>query len=164
MSHTVVGLFNNRNEAQAAKQELTQKGFSEGNIDVSHRRASSTTGAVATTEQVETAHIEVTDSVGNFFDSLFGGDETTARNYSNAAGNADAILTVHADSVEKAREAAAILDRNGAVDVDAASSQHAQRNVSQTLKQQRKLIAHRQTTARDFANTGELTIRLSKSK
>ena len=35
MSHTVVGLFNNRNEAQAAKQELIQKGFTAENIDVS---------------------------------------------------------------------------------------------------------------------------------
>ena len=162
MSHTVVGLFNNRNEAQTAKQELTRKGFSEGNIDVSHRRTSSTaTGAVAKTEQVETAHIEVTDSVGNFFDSLFGGDETTARNYSNAAGDADAILTVHADSVEKAREAAAILDRNGAVDVDAASSQHVQRNAAQTTQTTTgQNTSHAdQTTARDVAKTqGEMTI------
>ena len=39
MSHTVVGLFNNRNAAQTAKQELIQKGFTAENIDVSHRAA-----------------------------------------------------------------------------------------------------------------------------
>jgi len=33
----------------------------------------------------------------------------------NAAGDADAILTVHASSVEGYRQAAEILDRNGAV-------------------------------------------------
>ena len=33
MSHTVVGLFNNKNAAQAAKQELIQKGFTAENID-----------------------------------------------------------------------------------------------------------------------------------
>lgn len=156
MSHTVIGLFNNRNEAQAAKQELNQKGFTEGNIDVSHRRASGgkTSGAtedVSTT--ATTAHVEITDSVGNFFSSLFGGDETTARNYSNAAGDADAILTVHADSVEKAREAAAILDRNGAIDIDAASSQHAERASTETTQ------TTTATAARDTAHTAETTAR-----
>src|SRR4028118_1422668 len=108
MSYTVVGLFNNRNEAQRAKQELFQSGFTEGDVDVSHKSGAPTTDAVATTTQ-----IEVTDSVGNFFSSLFGGDETTARNYTTAAGDADAILTVHTDSDERARQAAGILDHNG---------------------------------------------------
>ena len=143
MSYTVVGLFNNRNEAQAAKQELNQKGFTEENIDVSHRRAA-TTGAVTTTTQ-----IEVTDSVGNFFKSLFGDDETTARNYSNVAGDADAILTVHVDSDERARQAAEILDRNGAIDIDAASPRHSQQNLSETAE----------TTTRNTAHTDEITAR-----
>ncbi len=143
MSHTVVGLFNNKNEALAAKQQLFQKGFMEGNVDVSHRSAA-TTDAVKTTAQ-----IEVTDSVGNFFNSLFGGDETTARNYSNAAGDADAILTVHTDSVEKARQAAEILDHNGAIDIDAASSRQSQQNTTEAT----------QTTTRNTAHTAETTER-----
>jgi uncharacterized protein (TIGR02271 family) len=134
MSHTVVGLFNNRNAAQAAKQELIQKGFTAENIDVSHRAATgadTNTSQSATTKST-TTRIEVTDSVGNFFKSLFGGDETTARNYTNAAGDADAILTVHTDSIERARQAAGILDHNGAIDIDAASPQHNQQNLTPT--------------------------------
>jgi uncharacterized protein (TIGR02271 family) len=154
MSHTVVGLFNNRNAAQAAKQELIQKGFTAENIDVSHRAA---TGADATATQSSTrqntktqdstTRIEITDSVGNFFESLFGGDETTKRNYTDAAGDADAILTVHTDSDERARQAAGILDHNGAIDIDAASSQHSQRNLTETTE----------TTTRNAAHTAETT-------
>ncbi|MDQ3799689.1 MAG: YsnF/AvaK domain-containing protein, partial [Acidobacteriota bacterium] len=63
------------------------------------------------------------ESISNFFNSLFGSDQKTAKNYANAASNADAIITVHVDSPERALEAAAILDRHGAIDVDAYAAQ-----------------------------------------
>lgn len=152
MSHTVVGLFNSGNEAQAAKQELIQKGFTDENIDVSHR-------AVTTGAQTPTTQIEVTDSVGNFFKSLFG-DEKTARNYSNAAGDADAILTVHVNSDEKARAVAAILDRNGAIDIDAAALQQNKQNYAESSLQQNKqnLPAASKTTKPNTANIQDKTV------
>lgn len=160
MSYTVVGLFNNRKDAQAAEQELSQKGFDKGNIDVSHKKAAQTDAVVKTAQVETTAQVEITDSVGNFFNSLFGGDETTAKNYSNAAGDADAILTVHADSDERARQAAEILDRNGAIDIDAASSQHSQRNSTETTQTTARTASHTaETTARNVAKTeGETVI------
>lgn len=130
MSHTVIGLFNNRNAAHAAKQELIQKGFTSESVDLSHKATTPNTNNTRT--QNSTTQIEITDSVGNFFESLFGGDETTARNYTNAAGDADAILTVHTDSIEKARQAAGILDHHGAIDIDADSTQESQRNLTET--------------------------------
>lgn len=147
MSHTVVGLFNNRNEAQAAKQELIQKGFIPDNVDVSHKRATSDNTTTTTDTVATTTQVEVTDSVGNFFSSLFSGDETTARNHSNAAGDADAILSVHTDSAEKATQAAEILDRHGAIDIDAAASQHSQQHLTDTTV----------TSARNNAHTSEAT-------
>ena len=158
MSHTVVGLFNNRNAAQTAKQELIQKGFTAENIDVSHRAAhgADNTNTKSAATQSSTTQIEVTDSVGNFFGSLFGDDESTARNYTNAAGDADAILTVHADSEEKARQAAEIIDRNGAIDIDAASSRNNQRNLTETTDATTQNTAHTtETTPRNAAHTSE---------
>lgn len=159
MSHTVVGLFNNRNEAQAAKQELIQHGFTAGDIDVSNRRASTgntgaadRTAATTTNTVATTTEIEVTDSVGNFFRSLFGGDETSARNHTAAAGDADAILTVYTNSNDKARQAAEILDRNGAIDIDAASAR--QQQVTQTVETSTQNTARAaETTARNVADT-----------
>lgn len=155
MSHTVVGLFNNRNAAQAAKQELIQRGFTDEDIDVSHR--ATTTGA--NSGETSTTQIEITDSVGNFFASLFGDNDTTARNYASAAGDADAIVTVHADSVEKARQAAEILDSKGAIDIDAASSQQNQRNVTETTQTTPQTDTYAAETANNAARVeGDMTI------
>lgn len=123
MTHTVVGLFNDRSEAQAAMQELVQQGFIQEDIDLSNRSLSETGAA--------TDNSSAGDSISNFFSSLFG-DNTTAKNYTNAAYDADAILTVQVDSDERAREAAAILDRNGAVDVDGRTAQYNQQNFAGT--------------------------------
>ena len=51
MTHTIVGLFNDRGEAQRAIEELVQNGFIRENIDISNRRFSddTTTGTVNNT-------------------------------------------------------------------------------------------------------------------
>lgn len=157
MSHTVIGLFDNRNEAQSAMQELIQQGFVKENIDISNRNDSGSTpartsdgpisGTMSTTEV--SGSPDFAGSVGGFFSSLFGGDETTARNYTNAANDADAILTVHADSADRARAAAEILDRNGAIDVDGRmSGSDSRQNLTGTANTT-------QNTTRDTANAQE---------
>lgn len=115
MSYTVVGLFNNRNQAQIAIRELTQRGFIPENIDVSNRASSSA-------QNTATEEVVITDSVANFFNSLFNNDKKNANNYTNAAADADSIVTVHADDDERAREAAFVLDKNGAIDIDGTST------------------------------------------
>lgn len=139
MTHTVVGLFDDRKEAHTARQELIQKGFIQDNVDVSNRRISDANTASTT---VNTTGTGVGDSISNFFGSLFSGDDTTARNYTTAATDADAILTVHVDSDARAREAAEILDRHGAIDVDGRVSHSSQQNVARTS-----------TTTQDTATT-----------
>lgn len=129
MTHTVVGLFDNRSSAGAATQELIQKGFMRENIDVSNRKI----GASDSSTQIAVTESGISESISNFFSSLFGNDKTTARNYTYAAGDADAIITVQVDSPERAVEAAAILDRYGAIDVDARSLRYNRQNVQQNF-------------------------------
>lgn len=112
MTHTVVGLFDDRRKAQSAAQELVQKGFMRDNIDVSNRRVNSGSTEITVTEPT------ISDEIGNFFNSLFNNDLKTAKNYSSAAADADAILSIQVDSIERAGQAAEILDRHGAIDVD----------------------------------------------
>jgi len=117
MTHTVVGLFNDRTEAQSAMEELVERGFIKENIDLSNRSfAEGTAGDDGYDSSTGTEGFG--SSISNFFNSLFGDDETAARNYTNAASDAEAILTVQVDSDERARQAQEILDRNGAWDVD----------------------------------------------
>jgi uncharacterized protein (TIGR02271 family) len=118
MEQTVVGLFDDRSDAQDAMRELMEEGFIKENIDLSNRGTGTATDYANDTYSDSDADLGVGDRIANFFNSLFGDDETTARNYTYAAGDADAILTVHADSPERAELARDILDRNGAIDVD----------------------------------------------
>src|SRR3982751_1235685 len=119
MTHTVVGLFDSREDAQRAMTELVSQGFVQEDIDLSNRSfaegggasENNTTGASDTGEGIG-------DRISNFFGSLFGDDETTASNYTNAANDADAILTVQVDSEERARQAQEIFDRYDAIDVN----------------------------------------------
>jgi uncharacterized protein (TIGR02271 family) len=140
MTHTVVGLFDSKSQAQAAMQELVRQGFIQENIDVSSRRFSDSDdmprsndgpikGTLSTTEVSPSP--EFAHSVGNFFRSLFD-DESTAANYTNAASDAEAILTVQVDSDERARQAAAILDRYDAIDVEERGAQYSGQNLAQT--------------------------------
>ncbi len=140
MTHTVVGLFDSKTEAQTAMNQLVQKGFVKENIDFSHgKMGDSNTTATARTGS------STGDNISNFFSNLFSNDETEARNYTNAARNAEAILTVHVDSDERARQVAEIFDNNGAIDVDSNSSQQ---NFSQNS----------QTNRTNTANQGDKAI------
>src|SRR5215218_2439816 len=120
MEQTVVGLFNDRSEAQDAMRELMEEGFIKENIDLSNRGTTSGMDDDTDSDSYSDSNTGegIGDRIANFFNSLFGDDETTARNYTYAANDADAILTVHADSQERAELARDILDRNGAIDVD----------------------------------------------
>jgi uncharacterized protein (TIGR02271 family) len=153
MTHTVIGLFDNKNEARVAMEELVEQGFIRESIDVSDRRYddSTTTNTTGTT-----TNTGVGDSISNFFSSLFGDDETTAQNYTSLAQDADAILTVQVDSEERARAAAEILDRHGAIDLDERSAQYQQTNYAQTSGTTQNTTTD---TAQNTATTeGEMSI------
>ena len=128
MTHTVVGLFDSRSDAQAAMQELTSNGFIKEDIDLSNRSLTETGTGTADTNTGSDYDAGIGDRIANFFNSLFGDDEATASSYTNAANDADAILTVHVDSDERARQAQEILDRHDAMDVNEHAAQYGQRS------------------------------------
>lgn len=140
MTHTVIGLFDSKEEARDAMQALVNAGFIQENVDVSNRKFADS--IPSTTDESG----DLTDDVSNFFSSLFGDDEQTRTTYTNAARGAEAILTVQADSKERAEEAADILDDNGAIDVNERAAQYQQR------------YAQTSGTARGAENREEVTI------
>jgi uncharacterized protein (TIGR02271 family) len=125
MTHTVVGIFDDKSEAQTAMTELAANGFGRENIDLSHRAATNTTGNTGTGGYNDNDD-SVTDSIGNFFSSMFGDDSDTARNYSNVANDTEAVLIVQTESAERASVAAEIMDNAGAVDVDERAARYGQ--------------------------------------
>ena len=149
MSYTVVGIFDSKNEARQAMDELIQKGFVKENIDFSEGKYNDDSAQTSTTA----SNTGIGDSVGSFFSNLFSDDQTQAQNYSNVARDAEAILTVQADSQERANEVAAIFDRYGSVDIDERSAQYQnQKGFSQTSDN----VQNVDTANR--ASTGDTTI------
>lgn len=121
MSHTVIGIFENANQAQQAVQQLLSNGFAQNDIDFS--------GQQALTNSTNTADQD-NMSRRDFFRSLFDND-ADVDNYSSVAGRGS-VVTVHARSTEEARQASSLLDQYGAVDVDEQSSQFNNSRASDT--------------------------------
>jgi len=114
MSHTVIGVFDNHSEAQAAVAQLMSSGFTRDHIDISNQNATPATGTYGGTTNY--SDNSVTDKVGNFFSNIFDSKDDADR-YSQVARQGT-MVTVHAQSAEEATRAAEVLDQFGAVDLD----------------------------------------------
>ena len=111
MTQTVIGIFNEENDARNAVQALRSNGFLDANIDTSNE---------GILREDSTARRDEDDNFGErverFFKNLFGNDEESTR-YTAAARNG-LVVSVQADSAEEARLASDILDEAGAIDID----------------------------------------------
>jgi uncharacterized protein (TIGR02271 family) len=132
MTHTVVGIFDDKSEAQTAMTELSANGFGKENIDLSHRRTSDASTTSTGTAGYNDDNDSVGDSIGNFFSSMFGSDSPQAHNYSSVASETEAVLVVQTESAERASVAAEIMDNAGAVDVDERAAQYQQNQFANT--------------------------------
>jgi len=111
MAQTVIGIFDNANQAQNAVQQLVSSGISRDNIDLANASASGST----TTDYND--NDSNNDGIGGFFSSLFGMDDDDSQKYSHVARRGTTV-TVHTQSRDEAERAADLLDQYGAVDVD----------------------------------------------
>lgn len=135
MAQTVVGLFSSASAAQQAVQQLTSAGFLRDSVDMAAQQGMADGGtgrnndpsdyqnaSGTATEGVVDATARVAgkteDSIGNFFSSLFGGDDNDdAKAYTNATRGGSSVVTVHAATADEAEKARDIMDDAGALDV-----------------------------------------------
>ena len=113
MANTVIGLFDEASDARKAVQELTGAGFDRDRIDITTAEVS---GDDAGGDGQTYGNEGFTDSVGNFFTSLFGG--TTARGRATIetrSGRHARASTTRASGRERRR-----LSTRGAIDVESA--------------------------------------------
>lgn len=129
MTHTVIGLFDSRDEAKAASKKLVENGFELETMNVSNKRTGDTTATMKKPRKDDDESI--TDSIGNFFGSMFGDDSDDTRTYNYAAEETEAILTIQTDSKKKAEKAVEILDDSGAVDVDERAARNREKYANQ---------------------------------
>lgn len=110
-NQTVIGVFDTQSQARSAKQALTKEGFTDASID------SSTYGEHGTRH--ENYHDDDDNAIERFFENIFGDDDDDRRRtMSRDVASRGTVVTVHTESMDQAKRAAAILDRFGAIDMD----------------------------------------------
>lgn len=130
MSQTVIGIFDNENEAQQAVQNLCNRGFNREDVDIAAR--STTSNTTANDDDDSFGH-----SISNFFGSLFGSDDDNTSKYAEVAKRG-VTVTVHARSEDDAERAADLLDEYGAVNVDERASEYRSNSGSSMLDSDRE--------------------------
>ena len=117
MAKAVVGLFDSDSEARRAVMALVDGGISREDIGVTSQDYAGYGGADAASDDSrgDTRYREdegIGDKIGNFFSSLFGGDDSDdAKYYSEAVGRGGTVVTVDAETDEVADRAAEIMNR-----------------------------------------------------
>jgi len=123
MERTLVGVFDSNQEAQAVKQELVQFGIQESQV---HVRADENGATGSLTGVGETTSSDTTTSrKPGFFERLFGGldaDEDHVSQYSEAMNRGHCVVVVDSVSDDRVDDAAQIMTRHGAIDIDERAS------------------------------------------
>ena len=126
MSHTVVGIFNNADEAKNAVDQLVNRGFDRSNIDYARGSAS----VYNTDDENRNDRNDNETGIGRFFKNLFD-DKDESDRYSRVAKNG-CVVTVHAQSPGEAHRASELLDEYGAVDVNEKDRENQMQNGNNT--------------------------------
>lgn len=106
MPQTVIGIFDTQAQAKSAVQHLKTSGYNDAAIDLS-------VGGKRPVKYGSAEYNAEQDNTRGFFSRLFDNEEEVDA-YSSIAGN-NIVLTVHTQEIGKARQAAAILDKSGAI-------------------------------------------------
>lgn len=120
-SSTVVGVFDDYSTAERVARELTNAGIPREAIDV---RSNFRTEAAGRFGEEDTANHE--GGISGWFHRVFGGEEQhrpDADHYSEIVRRGSAVVCVRA-GVEQLDQATAIMNENGAIDVDRRVSQY----------------------------------------
>jgi stress response protein YsnF len=113
MAQTVIGIFNDRNNAEQAVDRLVAQGYGREEIDISME---STERAYGSGSSDSSTGEGFGDKISRFFSNLFD-DEDESNRYTTIA-RSGTVVSVQTESSSMATRAAEILDECGAIDVD----------------------------------------------
>jgi hypothetical protein len=127
MQHTLVAVFDNRNDAQQAMDELLASSFTSTNVRLSQGDSTGSTDSLAGTPTQAAAVTNDDDSIAssirNFFSDIFGTDDSVhTQRYASAVTRGQFVLTVGPVSEPEVERAADIVERFGPTDIDEESS------------------------------------------
>ena len=121
MELTIIGVYEDRDHARSAKNELLASGFPRSGVQMNPDHDFTASNNPSIQQQ---AHGGLTDSIGNFFRSLFGMDDksTYSNLYADAVKRGETVLTVDVSSDEQRMRAEEIMERHGPLDMDERSA------------------------------------------
>jgi uncharacterized protein (TIGR02271 family) len=133
MSHTLAAVFDNRADAERARDELISSGIANVHLNASSSSTANATGTATTagtsatstsaTSASTTGEHSIGDSIKNFFSNMFGDDDDDRVVYGEAVNRGNVVLTVETSSQDDVERAADIVERFGPIDIDEHRSQ-----------------------------------------
>jgi uncharacterized protein (TIGR02271 family) len=121
MQHTLIAVFDNRADADRARDDLLASGFSREDVKLSNSDPTGMTDSVSgsTTTTTDTHEEGIGASIKHFFADIFGSDTSDhAERYSEAVTRGHHVLTVTTESEPEVERAADVVERHGPVDID----------------------------------------------
>lgn len=120
MQHTLVAVFDNRNDAKQAMDELLASSFTTANVRLSQGDTADASDTSGTTHPAVANDDEsIASSIRHFFSDIFGShDSVHAERYSSAVTRGHHVLTVGPVSEPDVERAADIVERFGPIDID----------------------------------------------
>jgi uncharacterized protein (TIGR02271 family) len=117
MENTVVGVYDNKSQAQSAMNELLASGFSRNSVQMNPEHMPAAAGKADTGD---TGH-----GIGHFFRSLFGMDnaDNSPDVYSEAVRRGSVVLVVAVDTDDERDRAMEAMNRYDPVDIDERATQ-----------------------------------------
>jgi hypothetical protein len=126
MQHTLIAVFDNRNDAQQAMDELLASSFTSTNVRISQADPTGSSDSITGTPTQNASTNDddsIASSIRNFFSDIFGTDDNAhAQRYSGAVTRGHHVLTVGPVSEPEVERAADIVERFGPIDIDEESS------------------------------------------
>lgn len=114
MAHTLAAVFEHRGDADRAKAELLNAGFSDSAV-----RLASGTGTQTQQSTAPGADDGIGGGIKHFFNSLFGTDDNADKQlYSSAVNRGNTVLTVDAATDDEIDRASGIIEGFGPLDIE----------------------------------------------
>jgi len=122
MQHTLISVFEDRKDAEQARDDLLAAGFTGDQVKISKSDPTGMTDSVTgrpTSPPTDTHTQGFGASIKEFFHDIFGSDTSPyAQKYTDAVGRGHHVLTVIAADEVEVERAADVVERHGPVDID----------------------------------------------
>ncbi len=161
MNKTIVGIFDDNEEARAAVQALNKAGVKQGDINLA--RNEGTGKGYTAYSGANNEEESIGDSISDFFGNLFGTDDDPSVTpetdvYAESVRRGSVVVTAQVEE-KMVDKAADILNDNGAIDVDRRAAQYRKDGYKKFDKKAKPYTAEQtKTEMKKFKDQGEIAL------